>query len=91
MQGLIDEVRKKKMEREDSDGFKEKDKTLVDVLLSLQETNAEYYTDEIIKGFMLVIRLLPFVHLFANVDFESCFLILIRDLFWDLEEKKSCK
>ncbi|XVF36369.1 hypothetical protein REPUB_Repub19eG0052800 [Reevesia pubescens] len=50
MQNLIEERRKLL-----SDSCSEQSsKTMVDVLLSLQETDPEYYTDEIIRGFMQV-------------------------------------
>lgn len=48
MQDLIDEHRKMK----GSEG--QRNKTLIDVLLSLQETDPESYTDEIIRGMMQV-------------------------------------
>lgn len=54
-QGLIEEIRKKKAEFGDSDDYKGKEKTMVDVLLSLQETEPEYYTDETIRGIMTVV------------------------------------
>ncbi|XP_059294562.1 cytochrome P450 81Q32-like [Lycium ferocissimum] len=44
MQGLIDEYR-----------GAEKQNTMIDHLLSLQESQPEYYTDEIIKGIIMVI------------------------------------
>jgi cytochrome P450 len=51
MQYLIEEQRRKILE---SDCCGEKKKNLIQVLLSLQETEPEYYTDDIIKGIMLV-------------------------------------
>lgn len=49
MQGLIDERRR-------MDGCDEKmDKTLIDVLLSLQEDDPDLYSDEIIRGMMQVL------------------------------------
>ncbi|XP_058080303.1 cytochrome P450 81Q32-like [Magnolia sinica] len=58
MQTLIDERRrrKKKVDFSPSMGVEveveKKEKTFIDVLLSLQETEPEYYTDQIIKGLM---------------------------------------
>lgn len=52
MQDLIEE-RRRKMKADNSDG--EKKKAMIDVLLSLQESEPEYYSDEIIKGLMLVL------------------------------------
>ncbi|XP_077217669.1 cytochrome P450 81Q32-like [Tasmannia lanceolata] len=46
LQGLIDESRKEKGERK---------KTMINVLLSLQESQPEYYTDEIIKALIVAI------------------------------------
>lgn len=46
LQGLVDECREK------WDGGKSK--TLIDVMLSLQKSEPEYYSDEIIKGLILV-------------------------------------
>ncbi|CAN8276482.1 unnamed protein product [Cochlearia groenlandica] len=43
LQGLVDEKRE----------AKEKSNTMIDHLLSLQETEPEYFTDRIIKGYML--------------------------------------
>ncbi|KAF8377608.1 hypothetical protein HHK36_030990 [Tetracentron sinense] len=51
MQELIEEHRR--MRSKFSDG--ERKKTMIDVLLSLQETEPEYYTDQIIRGIMLVL------------------------------------
>ncbi|KAH7523695.1 hypothetical protein FEM48_Zijuj06G0039100 [Ziziphus jujuba var. spinosa] len=51
MQDLIEEHRKL---RRDCSASEEKSKTMIDVLLSLQETDPEYYTDEIIRGMVLV-------------------------------------
>ncbi|XVE82863.1 hypothetical protein DITRI_Ditri16bG0039700 [Diplodiscus trichospermus] len=47
-QGLIDEHRRNK-------GDEESEKTMIDYLLSLQESQPELYTDEIIKGLALTI------------------------------------
>ncbi|GAV58786.1 p450 domain-containing protein [Cephalotus follicularis] len=47
IQGLIDEKRSKKEDIESQN-------TMVDHLLSFQESHPEYYTDQIIKGFILV-------------------------------------
>ncbi|XP_058223369.1 cytochrome P450 81Q32-like [Rhododendron vialii] len=52
MQDLIEEHRKQKK----SENFRDQQtsKTMTDVLLSLQENEPEYYTDEIIRGLMQV-------------------------------------
>ncbi|XP_010906241.1 cytochrome P450 81Q32 [Elaeis guineensis] len=50
MQGLIDEHR-----RGDHGGGEGRRKTIIDVLLSLQQGDPEYYTDEIIKGVLVVL------------------------------------
>lgn len=47
MQGLVDERRRNKNDSEDKN-------TMIDHLLSLQESEPEYYTDEIIKGLIVV-------------------------------------
>ncbi|KAK0577538.1 hypothetical protein LWI29_034612 [Acer saccharum] len=49
MQGLVDQHR--------SRIAKEKTKTLIEVLLALQETDPEYYIDDVISGLMLVLLL----------------------------------
>ncbi|KAE8682786.1 isoflavone 2'-hydroxylase-like isoform X2 [Hibiscus syriacus] len=51
MQYLIDERRKLTSDS----GSEQSSKTMVDVLLSLQETDPEYYTDDIIRGMMQVL------------------------------------
>ncbi|KAK4783002.1 hypothetical protein SAY86_007376 [Trapa natans] len=51
LQGLIDEHRKKKM-----DGSEIKN-SMIDHLLSLQEQEPDYYSDQIIKGLIMVILL----------------------------------
>ena len=59
MQSLIEEHRT----RMGKEPLIEKKKTMIEVLLSLQEKEAEYYTDEIIRGLMLVsFTLLPLHH-----------------------------
>ena len=55
LQGLIDEHRSNKEEERN---------TMIDHLLSLQETEPEYYGDEIIKGIVLVINLHNFSLIF---------------------------
>ncbi|KAA8528481.1 hypothetical protein F0562_035836 [Nyssa sinensis] len=50
MQDLILEHRKMRSES----SCEQRSKTMIDVLLSLQETEPEYYTDEIIRGMMQV-------------------------------------
>ena len=52
MQNLIEEHRRKR-----SSSCEGRDKTMLDVLLSLQETEPECYPDEIIRGIMQVISL----------------------------------
>ncbi|PKI71269.1 hypothetical protein CRG98_008269 [Punica granatum] len=47
LQGLVDEGRRKKSTQENTN-------TMIDHLLSLQESEPEYYTDQIIKGLMLI-------------------------------------
>lgn len=49
-QGIIDELRKSK----GSDQTGNKRKTMIEVLLSLQESDPEYYTDALIRSFVLV-------------------------------------
>ncbi|KAI3513045.1 hypothetical protein L1887_20370 [Cichorium endivia] len=49
-QGIIDELRKSK---ESETGNKKK--TMIEVLLSLQESEPEYYTDALIRSFVLVL------------------------------------
>ncbi|KAF5195189.1 Cytochrome p450 [Thalictrum thalictroides] len=51
MQELIEERRSL---RKSEFNVEEKEKTLIDVLLSLQETEPDYYTDEMIRGFTWV-------------------------------------
>ncbi|KAF8410152.1 hypothetical protein HHK36_002674 [Tetracentron sinense] len=53
MQELIDQHRR--MGSKSSPAPGERKKTMIEVLLSLQETEPEYYTDEIIRGIMLVL------------------------------------
>ena len=56
MQGLIEKHRTRMAKESYSSSscrVGEK-KTMIEVLLSLQEKEAEYYTDEIIRGLMLV-------------------------------------
>lgn len=55
MQNLIEEH--KRMRSSSCEGRSKRKKTLLDVLLSLQETEPEYYTDDIIRGMMQVISL----------------------------------
>ncbi|RVW81675.1 Isoflavone 2'-hydroxylase [Vitis vinifera] len=57
MQGLIEEHRTRMAKESYSSSScraVEKKKTMIEVLLSFQEKEAEYYTDEIIRGLMLV-------------------------------------
>jgi hypothetical protein len=57
---LIEEQRRKILE---GDCCGEKKKNLIQVLLSLQETEPEYYTDDIIKGLVVVRTLIMFLDL----------------------------
>lgn len=57
-QGLIDEHRNNK---------KKSSNTMIDHLLSLQESQPEYYTDQIIKGHILVSHLFPWQVLTLNI------------------------
>ncbi|KAJ6391216.1 hypothetical protein OIU77_025244 [Salix suchowensis] len=52
MQGLIEEQRRAL----ESDCCGERKRNTIQVLLSLQETEPEYYTDDIIKGLLLITR-----------------------------------
>ncbi|KAK1299630.1 Isoflavone 2'-hydroxylase [Acorus calamus] len=56
LQGLVDEHRRM-LSTDGGDGVAEemRRKTIVDVLLSLRETEPEYYTDEIIKGVIVML------------------------------------
>lgn len=60
MQDLIEQHRKAR----EKSASEEKNKTMIDVLLSLQETEPQYYTDEIIRGMMQVSS--PFWPLFVK-------------------------
>ncbi|XP_076918872.1 cytochrome P450 81Q32-like [Bidens hawaiensis] len=51
-QNLIDEIRTKRC---GSSSMKGKDATFIDAMLSLQESEPEYYTDDIIKGNILTL------------------------------------
>lgn len=53
LQGLIDEIRCKKAS---SSGEKKKKITLIETLLSLQESEPDLYSDDVIKGIILVIK-----------------------------------
>ncbi|OAY79563.1 Cytochrome P450 81D1 [Ananas comosus] len=61
MQGIVDERRRIRRRGGDDDDDDDDDdkgeggrKTIIDVLLNLQESDPEYYTDEIIKGVLVV-------------------------------------
>ncbi|KAL5559125.1 hypothetical protein UlMin_035336 [Ulmus minor] len=56
MQNLIEE-HKRKMESDLGTSIRENNKTLIEVLLRLQQTEPEYYKDEIIRGLMMVLIL----------------------------------
>ncbi|KAI7754688.1 hypothetical protein M8C21_005307, partial [Ambrosia artemisiifolia] len=55
MQGLVDQLRKGIMEEKGNDDNNKKIKknTMIEVLLQLQEADPEYYTDQLIKSFVL--------------------------------------
>lgn len=74
MQRLIDEY-KEKASRGTVSG--DKKKTMIEVLLGLQESEPEYYTDEIIKGIMVVCTKLTFF-------FPLCFEILTQLFSYEL-------
>ena len=50
LQDLIEEHRRTVRSSDSEKG----NKTMIDVLLSLQQTESEYYTDEIVKGMIVV-------------------------------------
>lgn len=54
MQSLIEQHRKETRSEEDPNSEGGKNKTLIQVLLSLQETEPDYYKDVTIRSFMLV-------------------------------------
>ncbi|XP_022034064.1 cytochrome P450 81Q32-like [Helianthus annuus] len=51
-QGLIEQLREKHVNEKNN---KKKKKTMIEVLLSLQESDPEYYTDKMIRSFVLII------------------------------------
>ncbi|KAJ0527228.1 putative cytochrome P450 [Helianthus annuus] len=55
IQGLVDHLRKGVMEQvgNDDSSKKKKKNTMIEVLLQLQEADPEYYTDKLIKSFVL--------------------------------------
>ncbi|KAK4781451.1 hypothetical protein SAY86_015553 [Trapa natans] len=55
MQNLLQQHKEAKIEEEDPDSEGGKNKTLIQVLLSLQETEPDYYKDVMIKSIMLVL------------------------------------
>ncbi|XP_021726642.1 isoflavone 3'-hydroxylase-like [Chenopodium quinoa] len=57
LQDLVDEQRGKLMEEEDHVGKNSKKKNLIQVLLGLQSTDPSYFTDDIIKGLVLILLL----------------------------------
>ncbi|KAF8017353.1 hypothetical protein BT93_H2521 [Corymbia citriodora subsp. variegata] len=61
LQGLVDEHRKEKKEKKVEESEEKKEKSMIEHLLSLQASDPEYYTDDIIKGFEQSI-------LFAGID-----------------------
>ncbi|XP_077225047.1 cytochrome P450 81Q32-like [Tasmannia lanceolata] len=55
LQGLVDERRRKKRSKGEEED--ERKKSMIDTLLSLQESEPGYYTDEIIKGVIVAMLL----------------------------------
>lgn len=60
MQGLLEELRRK-MAVVAEGGRSEEKKSLIEVLLILQETEPENYKDEVIKGLMQVYLIIIFI------------------------------
>uniref|UniRef100_A0A803NFH2 Cytochrome P450 n=1 Tax=Cannabis sativa TaxID=3483 RepID=A0A803NFH2_CANSA len=56
LQGLIDEHRNRKDDDDDQNSNLDRN-TMIDHLLTLQQSQPEYYTDQIIKGFVLILLL----------------------------------
>ena len=54
MQSLIDDEKREMARSVPNINIEEKKKNMIDVLFTLQESEPQYYTDEIIRGFMLV-------------------------------------
>lgn len=81
LQGLVDEGRRKRTEQNSVD-------TMIDHLLSLQESEPDYYTDQVIKGLMLVSPLAcffsssrPLLRLFLFIELALPYIdIEIRNL-----------
>jgi len=71
-QNLIDEIRGM---RKESTRKERNTRTLIDVMLSLQEKEPEFYTDQTIKGVILV-PMLAFVLSF--VEFISVYLVYLH-------------
>ncbi|GKC26307.1 isoflavone 2'-hydroxylase-like protein [Tanacetum coccineum] len=63
-QSLIDEIRSK---RSSSSSEKGDSKTFIDAMLSLQDTEPHYYTDDIIKGNILVCFILTILLKYTNL------------------------
>ncbi|XP_062102602.1 cytochrome P450 81Q32-like [Humulus lupulus] len=57
LQGLIDEHRSKRRSSSTATIPSQQDDSMINHMLSLQESHPDYYTDQIIKGFMLVLLL----------------------------------
>lgn len=70
MSGLLDEIRQKKTCFVDSDVVKNREKeksTMIEILLSLQKSDPEFYTDDLIKSTILVCTFIYFsLFLFCN-------------------------
>lgn len=75
MKDLIEEhERKIKGEEDGGEGSEGKQKTtMIEVLLSLQKTDPDYYTDEIIKGMPLVRSASPFPLICFPLTLYYCF------------------
>ena len=64
---FLQEIVEKQRSRRQTKKVKEEKETILDVMLSLQETEAEYYTDHLIKGMMLVFfTTYQFIFAFGN-------------------------
>jgi len=77
LQELVDERRSIIKRQTQKEKDQDEKKTVLDVMLSLQETEAEYYTDQLIKGMILVRSLTTF--LFSTWN-SPCLRIVIDSL-----------
>ncbi|CAN6334686.1 unnamed protein product [Urochloa humidicola] len=53
--GLVDDQRGRRRQRDDGSGGCTEKRSVIEELLSLQETDPEYYTDTVIKGLVLIL------------------------------------